>query len=137
MACQSSSKRLLIVDDSREEREMYAEWFRSQGWTTLQADTATDGLRLAQELNPDAAIVDVWLRGAASGLDLTEWLKHDMATAMLPVVILSGLAFPADRRQALRAGCDLFLTKPCLPAVLSRAVTELLERPASAGMLRY
>ena len=56
---------------------MYAEWFRRKGYCTLQAATASDGLRLALELAPDVVVTDIKLPGAMDGLDLTETLKQD------------------------------------------------------------
>ena len=55
--------RVLLVSDSRDEREMYAEWFRRKGYCTLQAATASDGLRLAFELAPDIVVTDIKLPG--------------------------------------------------------------------------
>jgi CheY-like chemotaxis protein len=105
---------------------MYAEWFRQHGCVTLQADSASDGYRLAVELSPDVAIVDVSLRGVESGLDLTRRLKQTGATAAVPVIILSGHVFPTDRKAARRAGCDMFVPKPCDPGMLARAVEQLM-----------
>ena len=69
--------RVLLVSDSRDEREMYAECFRRKGYCTLQAATASDGLRLATELAPDIVVTDIKLPGEMDGLDLTETLKQD------------------------------------------------------------
>jgi two-component system, OmpR family, phosphate regulon response regulator PhoB len=119
--------RVLLVSDSQDEREMYAEWFRRKGYCTLQAATASDGLRLATELAPDIVVTDIKLPGSMDGLDLTETLKQDQSTRALPVVILTGCAFERDREQANRAGCDRFLTKPCLPEVLATSIEEVLS----------
>jgi CheY-like chemotaxis protein len=92
--------RILLVDDSPDEREMYAEWFRQEGYLTLQAERATDAYRLASELGPDVAIVDVALSGTEDGLHLTRLLKESAATRAMPVVVLTGHVFPSDRRAA-------------------------------------
>ena len=123
--------RVLLVSDSRDEREMYAEWFRRKGYCTLQAATASDGLRLAFELDPDIVVTDIKLPGSMDGLELTEALKQDQSTLALPVVILTGCAFEQDREQANRAGCDRFLTKPCLPEVLATSIEEVLREHRS------
>ena len=119
--------RVLLVSDSRDEREMYAEWFRRKGYCTLQAATASDGLRLALELAPDVVVTDIKLPGAMDGLDLTETLKQDKSREAPPVVVLTGCAFERDREQAHRAGCDRFLTKPCLPELLATSIEEVLR----------
>ena len=106
---------------------MYAEWFRRKGYCTLQAATASDGLRLANELDPDIVVTDIKLPGSMDGLDLTETLKQDPSRQAVPVVVLTGCAFERDREQANRAGCDRFLTKPCLPEVLATSIQEVLD----------
>lgn len=123
--------RVLLVNDSSDEREMYAESFRRGGFCTLQASTAADGFRLASELPPAAIVTDVRLAGDEDGLRFTRRLKSDARMRHVPVVILTGYVFTHDREAAAHAGCDLFLPKPCLPDVLSKTVAGLIQRRQS------
>ena len=122
------SPRVLLVNDFADEREMYAESFRRQGFCTLQACSAADAYRLACELPPAAVVTDVKLSGSEDGLVLTRRLKQNQAMRGVPVVILTGYVFTHDREAAARAGCDLFVSKPCLPDALSKVVAGLIER---------
>ena len=119
---------ILLVDESADEREMYAESLRRFGFSTLQASSAADAFRLAAELPPAAIVTDVRLDGQEDGLGLTRRLKQDVRMRGVPVVVLTGYVFNADREAALRAGCDLFVPKPCLPDVLSKCLMDLLHR---------
>jgi two-component system, cell cycle response regulator DivK len=121
-ATPSRSLRVLLVDDATDEREMYAEFLRLQGFCTLQAENAVDGFRLAAEVVPDIVVTDIRLLGHSDGLELTRQLKAATETARVPVVVLSGSVYPHDRQAAAEAGCDLFLAKPCLPDELVRVV---------------
>jgi CheY-like chemotaxis protein len=121
-------KRILLVDDSRDEREMYAEFLRYQGYATLQADTASDAYRLAAELHPDVVVTCVKLRGQEDGLELTRRIKGDDQMRQVPVVVLSGYVMQTHTDAAAQAGCDLFVAKPCLPDALSSAIDDLLRR---------
>ena len=107
---------------------MYAESLCRNGFCALQASTAADAYRLVSELPPAAVVTDVYLSGEEDGLCLTNRLKHDERTRNVPVVILTGCVFPRDREAAERAGCDVFVPKPCLPDALSAVVVSLLER---------
>jgi two-component system cell cycle response regulator DivK len=127
---QVPKKRVLLVNDSRDEREMYAEWLCRQGYCTLQTTNATDGYRMAMELHPDVVVTDIKLSGSCNGLELTRQLKEQPQTHGVPVVILSGYVFKSDSDDAARVGCDLFLGKPCLPEALSHAIERLLIRRA-------
>ncbi len=117
--------RVLLVDDAIDEREMYAECLRRQGVCTLQAQSAADAYRLATEWSPDVVVTDIRLVGHAGGLELTRQLKRSPETAAVPVVVLSGV-HPQNQAAAADAGCDLFLTKPCLPDELARALAGML-----------
>ena len=119
---------VLLVTDSPDEREMYAESFQRQGYTTLQARSAADAFRLASELAPSAIVTDVKLDGRDNGLILTRLLKQDDRTRRTPVVVLTGYVLTHNREAAARAGCDLFVPKPCLPDALSRLVERLIQR---------
>jgi CheY-like chemotaxis protein len=105
---------------------MYAEALRRRGFCTLQAASAADGLRLARELSPAIVVTGVRLEGAENGFELTRRLKTEPDTREVPVVVLTGCVFADDREAAASSGCDLFLLKPCLPAILSRTLEQLL-----------
>ena len=120
--------RVLLVSESADEREILAESFRRGGYCTLQACNAADRYRLASELPPAAVITDVRLAGDENGLQLSRRLKQDERTRRVPVVILTGDGITSDREAAARAGCDLFVPKPCLPDALSKVVAGLIHR---------
>ena len=54
-------------------------------------------------------------------------MKHDARLHGVPVVILTGYVLNGSRGEAERAGCDLFVTKPCLPDDLMTKVNTLLK----------
>ena len=119
--------RVLLISDSADEREMYAESLQRCGFCTLQASTAADAFRLASELPPAAIVTDVRLDGDEDGLHLTSRLKHDERMRTVPVVILTGHVLAHDRAAAAQAGCDMFVGKPCLPDALTEVVSSLIE----------
>jgi two-component system, cell cycle response regulator DivK len=126
----SSGPSVLLVNDSTDEREMYAEGLRRLGFSTLEATSASEAFTIASELAPSAIVTDVKLAGNEDGLGLTRRLKHDARVRHVPVVILTGYVFAHDREAAARAGCDAFVAKPCLPDALSAVVTHLIgHRP--------
>ena len=122
--------RVLLVDDSIDEREMYAEYLRMRGYCTLQAATAHDGFRMAADLAPGVVVTDIKLSGTEDGLALTARLKHDTTTRDAVVIVLSGALIAADRAAASKAGCDCFLSKPCSPAELETTMVEMVGHGA-------
>ena len=123
-------ERVLLVDNAVDEREMYAEYFRSKGFCTLQAANAHDGFRLAADLLPVVIITDVELPGREDGLEFTARLKCAIDTRAAAVIVLAASAVEHRRKAASLAGCDRFIAKPCLPADLETAVRALMPELA-------
>src|SRR5688572_30027223 len=102
-----NAARVLIVDGSTDEREMYAEYFRLRGLSTLQADNADDGFRLAVTLHPAVVITVERLLGAKDGLTLTQCLKNHDDTRHTPVIVLTVDTRESNRKAAETAGCEI------------------------------
>lgn len=53
-----ASRRVLIVDDSRDSREVLRAVLELRGWNIIEADDATDGLAKAEAFHPDVIVLD-------------------------------------------------------------------------------
>jgi two-component system, cell cycle response regulator DivK len=60
------------------------------------------------------------------GWEATRRLKADQRTAHIPIVALTGHALAGISEGAKRAGCDAFVTKPCLPEDLVKEIRRVL-----------
>ena len=128
---EAGRRQVLLVNGSRDEREVYASWLRHCGYCTLQASSAADGFRLAVELCPSIAIVDLGSHQVDDGLALTRRIKHSGETRNIVVVIMTNHLGRASHDAAWRAGCDAFLTKPCTPDQLEAEIVRLMTAAAS------
>jgi CheY-like chemotaxis protein len=122
----ASGTRVLLVSPSRDEREMYAEFLRSEGFCTLQASSAADGYRLACELLPDIIVTELRL-AYEDGLQLIRRLRRVDRLRGVPAVVLSASVLDCSDETAARAGCDRFVVKPCLPTTLHDVIERLLH----------
>jgi len=61
------------------------------------------------------------------GWEATRRLKADKATADIPIVALTGHALAGILEGAKKAGCDAFVTKPCLPEDLVKEIQRVLN----------
>jgi two-component system, cell cycle response regulator DivK len=122
---------VLIVDDHVDSCEMYAESLGFMGFQPVTEQTGEDGFARACAIHPDVVVADVRLPGI-SGLELTRRLRHDDRTKDAAIIVLTGRTSDADEQQANDAGCDLFLSKPCLPDDLAVEIRHILSarRPA-------
>jgi two-component system, cell cycle response regulator DivK len=117
---------VLVVDDFQDNREMFAEFLSLSGFRVAEASNGREAIDRAFELLPDVILMDLSLP-ELDGWEATRHLKHDARTAHIPIVALTGHALADHSREAKEAGCDAFLTKPCLPEVLVVEIRRMLS----------
>jgi DNA-binding response OmpR family regulator len=124
--------RVLIVDDFEDARDLYAEFLRVQGYEVSGAADGPAALHLALPAGYDAIILDLALP-RMDGLEVLRQLRRNAKTKRTPIIILSASVGQEPREEALEAGADLFLEKPCLPDELERAIQSVLPRKGKAA----
>ena len=122
---------ILIVDDFQDNREMYAEYLGFSGFRVAEAGDGHEALDKAFTLLPDLIVMDLSLPGI-DGWEATRRLKSDPRSRGIPVIALTGHALSGNQRGALEAGCDAFVTKPCLPDALVAEVRRMLATRTAA-----
>jgi two-component system, cell cycle response regulator DivK len=127
---QNDSPLVLVVDDFQDNREMFAEFLSLSGYRVAEASTGREALDRAFELLPDIILMDLSLP-ELDGWEATRTLKGDARTQHIPIVALTGHALADHSREAKDAGCDAFLTKPCLPEVLVVEIRRMLDKKLS------
>jgi CheY-like chemotaxis protein len=128
MGAAPASPVILIVEDHADSSAMYAEFLAAEGFVPRSALDADEAFTVACDLRPDLVVTDVVLP-RASGLELTRRLRRDHRTARIRIIVLTARAFPHDAFDAYQAGCDSFVTKPCLPDTLAREIRRVLTCP--------
>jgi two-component system, cell cycle response regulator DivK len=121
-----SKQLILVVDDYQDAREMYAEYLQFSGFRVAEARNGNEALEQAFALKPDLILMDLSLPGM-DGWEATRQLKSDERTRHIPVVALTGHALAGASDGARKAGCDSFVTKPCLPDDLVVEVRRMLS----------
>jgi len=117
---------LLIVDDSWDNRVIYAEFLTFRGYRVAEAADGLEALDKVLALQPDLVVLDLSMPGM-DGCETTRRLKADPLTRAIPILVLTGRLHLKD--AALAAGADAYVAKPCLPDELIAEIEELLQRP--------
>ena len=117
---------ILVVDDYQDAREMYAEYLQFSGFRVAEARNGNEAVDQAFALRPDLILMDLSLPGK-DGWEATRELKADERTRHIPIVALTGHALAGASDGAKKAGCDSFVTKPCLPDDLVVEVRRMLD----------
>jgi CheY-like chemotaxis protein len=116
---------VLLVDDYPDAREMYAEYLEFSGFDIIQAGNGVEAIERAQDSNPDVILMDLSLP-VMDGWEATRRLKADERTKRIPVLAVTGHALTGVSNDAKNAGCDGFITKPCLPEDLVAEIRKVL-----------
>ncbi|HEY6099599.1 MAG TPA: ATP-binding protein, partial [Anaeromyxobacter sp.] len=121
--------RLLLVDDSAIAREAEAALLRSLGHEVDEAVDGEDGWQKLQSGAYHLLVTDVQMP-VLDGIDLTRRVKATPRFTRLPIVILSSLSAPEERRRGVDAGADAYLVKGELEA---ESLASTLERLTGVG----
>ena len=122
---ESASPLVLVVEDYQDAREMYAAYLQFSGFQVAEATNGVEAIDKSIELMPDIILMDLALP-KMDGWEATRRLKMDERTRHIPVVALTGHALAGHAEGARQAGCDSFVTKPCLPDALVAEIHRML-----------
>ena len=118
-------KTVLIVEDVALNRELLVQLLEDR-YRLVLAEDGQAALKQAARMRPDLILMDLSLPGM-DGWEATRVLKADDATKRIPIVALTGHALAGASEGARKAGCDSFVTKPCLPDDLVVEVRRMLN----------
>ena len=127
-------KRLvLVIDDDPAIEELMRAYLDGQdAYQMLAVRDGEEGIMLAQELQPQAILLDVLLAGK-DGWEVLAELKGDPRTAAIPVIILSVID---ERGLGLRLGATDYLVKPVRRADVLASLAQVQEhRPMASELI--
>jgi two-component system, cell cycle response regulator DivK len=116
---------VLVVEDYQDAREMYAAYLQFSGYEVAEATDGVQAIEKTLQLMPDIILMDLALP-KMDGWEATRRLKSDPRTKHIPIVALTGHALAGHAEGARQAGCDSFVTKPCLPDALVAEIERML-----------
>jgi two-component system, cell cycle response regulator DivK len=119
---------ILLVDDDRDGREMYAEYLMFRGFRVATASSGAQAVALASgPERPAVILMDLEMRGM-SGADALRALRANPALICVPILALTAHAMSAERETAIRDGFDDVIPKPCLPDELVAIIDRYLAQ---------
>ena len=123
---------VLLIDDSEDDRAMYAQYMISAAWRVELAREGGQGLASAHALSPDVVVLDLWMPGV-DGFEALRGLRGDPATCDIPVLVLTGDSSEETRTAALEAGATDYVIKPCRPDQLVARIRHILAGRTAAS----
>jgi two-component system phosphate regulon response regulator PhoB len=119
-------KKILIVDDQPEVRELVSVTLEIGPYQILTASSGEQALAVARRELPQLMLLDVMMPAGPDGLDVCRQLKSDPATSSITVVLLTSKGQDWDREAGFEAGANDYFVKPFSPLELIQKVEEVL-----------
>lgn len=123
--------RVLIVEDNVDNFELVRFLLERAGYQVLSAVNGLDGVETARREQPDLVLMDISMP-EMDGWKATAQMKAEETTRHIPVLALTAHTLPSERKRAIDAGCDGYISKPINVASFEKLVSTLL-RNARAG----
>jgi len=118
-------KKILIVDDQVEVRELVGVTLRVEDYQIFQAKSGEEAIEIAKAEKPELIIMDIMMPGGMDGLEATRILKNDPETKGCTIVMLSAKGQDEDRKKGFEAGADDYFSKPFSPMALIDKIEEI------------
>jgi len=119
-------RQIMIVDDSPTDSHLLKTILERNGFNTLTAADAGEGIEVALREKPDLILMDVVMPGL-NGFQATRELTTNPETAGIPVIIVTRKDQRVDRMWGLRQGARDYLTKPVQEGALMSLINETLS----------
>ena len=119
---------ILIIDDDMDARRMYAEYLRVNGCIAFTAADGRSGIDKTNDLCPDVVVLDLAMP-RVDGWTVLKHLRESSWTENIPIVVVTAVG--ESRDSAYQAGCDAYLTKPCVPETLWLQIRAILRWQAA------
>ena len=111
------AKKILIVEDEANIRELLRLYLEREGYTVLEAENGVEGIKLWKSEKPDMLLLDVMM----PVMDGWAVCKEIRAESDVPIIILTAKGETADRVSGLEMGADDYIVKPLeMPEVIAR-----------------
>lgn len=120
-------KKILIVDDQVEVRELVQVTLEIGDYQILSAENGQQAVDIARAEHPDIILLDIMMPGSdVDGLEACRLLKADPNTADITIVMLSAKGQEVDIETGKVAGADDYFTKPFSPIALIEKVESVI-----------
>ena len=120
---------VLHIEDDPVNRRLVTKLLAAAGHRVVDAATGLEGIRLAEQVEPDLILVDINIPDL-DGYEVTLRLRGIPALAATPIVAITA---EGDRETSLAVGCDGFLGKPIDARVFARRIERFIAGRRERG----
>lgn len=119
------AQNILIVDDCDTTRKLLSYMIKSAGHNPVAAVNGLDALEKLAQNNISLVLTDLNMP-QMDGLELTKTIKSDDNYKHLPIIMISTEAAEQDKERGMKAGVNVYMTKPVTSKWLGYQLEKLL-----------
>jgi len=119
--------KILVIEDEESIRENILDLLEAENFEGIGAINGKVGIKLASEQIPDLILCDMMMP-EVDGHGVLKALRSEPLTATIPFIFLTAKADKSDIRTGMELGADDYITKPCTPQELLKAIAIRLEK---------
>ena len=120
-----TKSRLLIVDDSNNNRTAISYWLQDEDYEILHAVDGPSALKIIETFKPDIILLDYNLPGM-DGIEVCQRIRSNPNLPFIPIVMISSFT-PEANIIALEQGADEFIVMPVTSAELKSRLRAMLR----------
>jgi two-component system cell cycle response regulator DivK len=120
------SKRILVVEDQEENRQILRDLFSAIGHDIMEVEDGAAAVVAAKQYRPDLILMDIQLP-IMDGYEATRRIKADPDLRAIPIIVVTSYALSGDEEKARASGCDSYVAKPFSPLELLAKINEYLK----------
>lgn len=122
-------KKVLVIEDNRDNLEIISIALKRAGYSVIAAETGEAGIEVAQKERLSFIVLDINLPGI-DGLETARRLRNMETLGPVPIVAITSYAMRGDRERILAAGCDAYFEKPIDPITIVDRIHDVIgKRP--------
>ena len=118
-----SARSILVADDEADNRAIMAAVLTASGYRVLEARDGAEAVEAALRETPDLILLDMAMP-IMSGWEAVRRLKGMERTRAIPILAFTAFALAGDELKAREAGCDGYISKPCVPNDVVKKIRE-------------
>lgn len=115
-------KTILVAEDN-ESNYLLVVAILKKDYTLIHAYDGLEVIQYFKEFSPDAILMDIKMP-RMDGLSATRKIRE--LNPNIPIIAISAFAFDSDKREAAKAGCSGYITKPLNSSLLKATLRHLL-----------
>lgn len=119
--------RILIVEDNEDNQDLMRFLLERAGYEVTTVENAREGIDTARREMPDIILMDLSLP-ELDGWSAAREIRADSVLANIPLIAVTGHTLAGDRRKAIDAGFDSYISKPINIHMFDSAVGEVLKQ---------